>query len=1151
MLPSSRTHLWILALLYGVTLVYLNLIPLDFRPLPLDEWLRQAMAMPWLKLGLASRADWVANLLMAAPFGFLVASALGAPSGKGRANSRLSAYDVSSIAPTRAGRLAAILLGGPVVVALILVIEIVQILFPQRTISLNDLVAGWLGGAIGILAWTMAGERLWRLAWEAAHPNRRTLLAGIGLYTLAYAALSLFPYDFILNAGELADKFNTVHLGFMSESCSSASRCVASVLAEILAVVPLGVGLALWRDGPISGPRGYLLALVVGALFGLMIEFLQIFIYSGISQGLSVMTRALGVALGWALSGWLFARPLEDRRFQLRPWALWALSPYVLAVFVLNGLAAAQWGGWSTASKQMSEARFMPFYFHYFTTETAAMASLIGVFGLFLPVGFAIWPWQVRFQHPFRIAVIAGAALATVVESSKLFAVGLHPDPTNVLIAAVGAWSGLGSLNWLAFALRARTDGRTGVSQPSAPSTHVMPVPPIPRPQAGEGSEGLADVRHGGLSVLRALSIMLGALVVGLAVTWPVAAPVLVPGLAGYVLWLWRRPQAWLLVVPALVPVLDLTPFTGRIFFNEWDLLVLATLAVGWYRCPSWAGTGFRLPRSMAWALGLYVASTLVSLAITLWPLPPVDANAFSSHMSPYHGLRVAKGLAWALLLASLLGRFGLSVREELERWFVPGMTLGLVGVVATVLWDRATHPGLFDFITSYRATGLFSDMQLGGPTIETFQVLVLPFALLLIWRLHRGWALALATVFLISVAYAALVTYSRGGYLGTVLALVVLGVALVADVRGARLWDRAFALAVVSLPLLFAIVLLTGLEMGSGFFWERMSGIRGDIGQRGEHWSRSLTVRSEGMLPALFGEGIGGYPRARLLNRLDQDLPLNFRYEPGRLQLGPGDPVYFDQRISLARRTDYRLRARARALDGPASLSLFVCEKHIIQSYECEHFSMNLPPGGEWREQEFAFNSGNMGTGPWYARRVLTASLAHGGGGLLEVDSVSLRGPDGREILQNGDFEQGGRYWFYAVDRYESYRAENQWLEVYLDQGWFGLLSFVMLLGTALVPLSIRAVRGALAEATCLAAVLGALIVGIWSTVFWSPRIATLFYLILLLGLAKTPNSVRASALTHRQPARPAGAIKPTRRPTPPPAPPATETAPAAPRCA
>jgi hypothetical protein len=64
------------------------------------------------------------------------------------------------------------------------------------------------------------------------------------------------------------------------------------------------------------------------------------------------------------------------------------------------------------------------------------------------------------------------------------------------------------------------------------------------------------------------------------------------------------------------------------------------------------------------------------------------------------------------------------------------------------------------------------------------------------------------------------------------------------------------------------------------------------------------------------------------------------------------------------------------------------------------------------------------------------------------------------------------------------------------------------MLLGTALVLLAKRAVRGALTEATCLAALLGVLAVGIWSTVFWSPRVTTLFYLVLLLGLQRNRSS-------------------------------------------
>jgi hypothetical protein len=324
-----------------------------------------------------------------------------------------------------------------------------------------------------------------------------------------------------------------------------------------------------------------------------------------------------------------------------------------------------------------------------------------------------------------------------------------------------------------------------------------------------------------------------------------------------------------------------------------------------------------------------------------------------------------------------------------------------------------------------------------------------------------------------------------------------------------------------MALPVAAAMILLFGVDVGSGFLQQRMKGIQGDIEQRRDHWSDALILRSPGMWPELFGEGLGSYPRIHLLHRLDQPIPLNFRYEPGRLQLGPGEALYFNQRINLKPFTPYSLQARAKAVNQPAGLRLFVCEKHILYSYQCQSFTLDLPPDGEWQTGEWTFNSGDMGTGPWVTRRSLAVSLAHGGAGPLEVDTVSLQGPDGREMLHNGDFTQGHRHWFYAVDRYSAYRAENQWLEVYLEQGWFGLLSFVMLMGITLILLAKRAVRGALTEATCLAALLGVLAVGIWSTVFWSPRVTTLFYLTLLLGLAQTaPRIGHPATPVRRQPA-------------------------------
>jgi hypothetical protein len=74
--------------------------------------------------------------------------------------------------------------------------------------------------------------------------------------------------------------------------------------------------------------------------------------------------------------------------------------------------------------------------------------------------------------------------------------------------------------------------------------------------------------------------------------------------------------------------------------------------------------------------------------------------------------------------------------------------------------------------------------MHLGGPTIEAFQVLTLPFVLFLIWRTRHWWVWPIAGVLLVGVVYAALVTYSRGGYLGTVVVLLTLGIALAVHSR-------------------------------------------------------------------------------------------------------------------------------------------------------------------------------------------------------------------------------------------------------------------------------------------------------------------------------------------------------------------------------
>ncbi|HEY1090755.1 MAG TPA: hypothetical protein VGE47_06675, partial [Burkholderiaceae bacterium] len=50
----------------------------------------------------------------------------------------------------------------------------------------------------------------------------------------------------------------------------------------------------------------------------------------------------------------------------------------------------------------------------------------------------------------------------------------------------------------------------------------------------------------------------------------------------------WRRPVLALAIVPMALPVLDLAPWSGRFFWDEFDLLCLVCLSVaGWRAAPA------------------------------------------------------------------------------------------------------------------------------------------------------------------------------------------------------------------------------------------------------------------------------------------------------------------------------------------------------------------------------------------------------------------------------------------------------------------------------------------------------------------------------------------------------------------------------------
>jgi len=175
-----------------------------------------------------------------------------------------------------------------------------------------------------------------------------------------------------------------------------------------------------------------------------VIEALQFFLVSGLTLGASIFTRMIGVVAGTAL-GEMFARTsLWPLLYLLGP-----LMPVTIPIYTTLLAAVTWWGKGPLLSvdqgiNRLQEISFMPFYYHYYTSESAAMASLLGITAMFLPIGAQYWTWRVMTIREFAArgalqAALLSTAIAAGLESGKLFLRGARPDPTNVIIAAAAA----------------------------------------------------------------------------------------------------------------------------------------------------------------------------------------------------------------------------------------------------------------------------------------------------------------------------------------------------------------------------------------------------------------------------------------------------------------------------------------------------------------------------------------------------------------------------------------------------------------------------------------------------------------------------------------------------------------------------------------
>lgn len=641
-----------------------------------------------------------------------------------------------------------------------------------------------------------------------------------------------------------------------------------------------------------------------------------------------------------------------------------------------------------------------------------------------------------------------------------------------------------------------------------------------------------------------------------------------------------RWPQAWLTLLPAALPWLDFAPWTGWVAVGEFDLLVLAAIAAGHARLAWRDEPASRWPKPVTGIAALLALTLAIGIARGVLDATPSTSGWFQSYLDPLNTWRVAKSLAWTLLLLPLLLRALRDSADATYERIARGMLIGLALVAFAVLRERVAYPGWLDFTKPYRTVAWFWEMHVGGAAIDAYVALATPFAAWALWHATTPWRWSCAALLALLVLYAGLTTFSRGVYLAVGAPLAWLGLWLSHGHFGLdlRRWMLRVALALIAAALLAAVVAwiedrygLSGviaalvLQVGVWLAWtasertrrwrrgaglalaatllvevvvvlgagsfmlSRFASSEHDFDNRVAHWKSGIGLIAT-PVDGLIGIGIGRLPAHYVRTGPRHELSGSARYDPGPppavlLAGAPTSPrltglMRLTQRVPLATTGHYRATLVTH-VDKPAVIGIAVCETHLIYARACQDNDIQLLPDGPAR-RDVVLEGDPLTRGPAWAPREAVLALAVLTPGVdVRLERISLQAPDGRELLANGDFAAGLAHWFpSAVYYYLPWHIDNLLLEVLIERGALGLVALGLLAGgAAWLPFS--AGGRARTWAPFLAASLyGVLLVGLVSSVMDAPRVALLALLLACLGYTAAAGSGRPPTASPAAPA-------------------------------
>ncbi len=1065
------------AIAYTLFIIYGSLVPLDYNPRNFnDTWLAFTQ-IRYLNLGAASRADWIANIVLYVPLSFSLAIA----------------FSKNSQNISKLFFIALPILAFSLILAI--GIEFSQLYFPPRTVSQNDLIAESLGSVIGLLIWLFYGKKISTLWQYIIYGGQYALLASTILYTIAYLAMIFFPYDFVTSFLELENKLFAVrnHL-FLSLSCGGFIFCSIKLIIEILLILPIAI---LLNTVLKNNHNRFMLSLFIGLGFSLFIEFIQLFILSGVAQGISVLAKLLGFALGGFIYSQYDQLKLLFSSINFKIPILLFSFPYLLILTYLSGWSFSSAAIHQNIAESFKVINWLPFYYHYYTTEALALTSLLSIFALYSPIGLAVWLWndKTRQGSSKLIAGLLAISLCFIIETGKLFFIGQHPDPTNLIISFSAAFIVYSFIEQIAHWMQ-QAEGIKHVN---------LQINQVAEQHVATVSDSHSKISH---PVAAIIGFALMLILLYKAIHYPNYSLLLIATLCLYAIVLWHFSYAWLLIIPALLPILDFSPWTGRLFFSEFDYFILLTLAISLWR-GHWKSP-WNINHTPFILLGLYVFSYMISLLLGLFPLTDLDSNTFNNYYSSYNSLRVAKGLCWALLLIPLLSYH----QEYIKKYFTLGLLIGLSATVLFALLERSLFASLFDYHSDFRISSTFYSMHTGGADLDAYLLLVMPFIYYMLTSSKNRFLQFIFIPLLFSISlYVLLMTYSRGAYIAFALSSLTMLFSLFICYKNNIITHWKYTLW---LPLFIIIIILISTPILKGsFIQERFKQSFQEADFRSNHWSEAINSMNDTLSSTFFGMGLGSYPKTYLLNHLWDKAPASFRINQENKQgqfihyltLTSGRPLYIEQIIDLAPYSNYQFTMDYRATIGNHVPSILLCEKAIQYSFNCQSIPIiTKDPSLQWQHIQQSIKTGIIGDSYRPTKLILTNQTKS----TFDIKNIqlSIKNNDNiKKLIKNGDFSMGMDHWFFSADDHIPWRIENLWVQQLFDQGWIGLITFNLLLLYTLYFLFQQLRQKNPYAIPLISSLTGFLVIAIIDSPFDTPNISLLFFILISLTFITSNN--------------------------------------------